>query len=84
MSVEIVKPTEGGVTITLPYNEAEVLLRVVGAVNTGNLTEHAPNLLEVVNSLLQEFGASGNPSVRYGVRISYNQVYVFDNENPPF
>lgn len=84
MSIEVTRPTEGGVTITLPFNEAEVLLRAVGMVNAGNLREHAPTLMDVVNELLVEFGSSNKPGVRYGARLANGQAYIYDNENPPF
>lgn len=84
MTVEIVAPTTGYVTLHLPYVEAEVLLRTVGLTNSGNLSEHAPTLYQAILKLVDEFGRPGDDDARFGTRISGDQVYVYDSENPPF
>lgn len=82
MSVEITKPTKGGVKIELSYEDAEVLLRLVGLSNYGNLVEHSPDLNKVMDALLEEYG--GVDEGRYGARLSGNQAFIYDRENPPF
>lgn len=82
---EITRPTEGRVVLNLDWQDAEIVLRLVGLANTGNLASHSQNLLSIVNSLVEEFGRdNGEANNRYGARISNGQVYIYDLLNPPF
>ena len=80
MSIEITKPTEGNATITLPYDEAEILFRAVGHINTGSMRQHAPTLYETTTALLEEFGRSNDREARkYLVEPGrFGQMYIND------
>lgn len=79
MSIHIEAPTQGGVTLKLSYHDAEILLRAVGLVNTGSLLQAAPQLLETVDTLLEEFGRNTNlEASRYVAEIINNQIYITD------
>ena len=75
--ISVEKPTPGSVTIELPYDEAEVLCRAVGMVNTGNLRTHAPNLFEAVEKLVTEFGRNiDSEARRYMITSRAGQLFV--------
>lgn len=79
MSIEIITPQTGSVTISLSYAEAEYLCRAVGFVNAGNLKKHAPELNEVMDALLREYGRNiSDEANRYVADIQGGQVYITD------
>lgn len=82
MSIEIVEPQEGKVTLTLSWKDAEILTRIVGLTNTGNIEEHSPVLLEFVTSMVEHVGRSTSVEVnRYLTETRGKQVYIIDLES---
>ena len=82
MIINITPPSDGEVSFTLSYEDAEILLRLIGLTNSDNLDAHAPEIANLVAALVSEYGRENEG--RYGARISNDQVYIWDNENPPF
>jgi hypothetical protein len=77
MNFDIKSPVEGKVTLDLTWDEAEVLTRVLGLTNSGNLRKHAPGLHEFVQSMVVHVGrgVSGEAS-KYVAEVGGGQVYV--------
>jgi len=76
---EINSPTDGGVTLTLPWADAEVLTRLVGMSNSGNLQKHSPLLHDFVQQMVEHVGRNNiNEANRYATEIRGGQVYISD------
>lgn len=74
---KVTLPTEGSVTLTLDWQEAEVLTRVVGLVNAGDLSKHAPTLYRLVTQLVEEFGRNNESEAEnYIAKTGMGQVYI--------
>lgn len=84
-NLNVQPPCEGTVTLELSWTDAEVLTRAVGMTNAGSLREHAPDLLAVIEDLVETFGRNlDGERNRFEAHIRTNQVYIYDNQNPPF
>lgn len=80
--IEITAPTDGGVTLNLPWADAEVLTRLVGMCNTGNLRIVSPVLLDFVSQMNEHVGRNTDTEAnRYLAEITAGQVYVLDAFN---
>lgn len=83
MTFEIVPPAEGKVVLELDWKDAEILTRLVGLANSGNLSNVSPVLAEFVKDMVKHVGRStGIEAKNYTARVDAGQVYIYPN--PPF
>ena len=84
-AVEIVRPSDGQVTLTLSYEDAEILTRLIGRCNPGNLVAHSTTLYDAIHSLCEEFGEDDKDAAnRFYSAVIGQQVYVYDISYNPF
>jgi hypothetical protein len=77
MKYAIVPPEGGTVTLTLDWDDAEILVRALGMVNTGSLRHVSPNLDEFMTSALGIFGRNFDSEANRYIAESHNrQVYI--------
>lgn len=77
-NVEIVKPTEGTVTLTMSYEAASALTRLLGIVNGG--VARKTGLHDISAPLLSEFGVNDKPKGKYTqTEIRHGQIHIFEN-----
>ncbi len=81
MDYTIIAPQKGKVTLILDWQEAEIVTRLIGMANHGNLGAHSPNLVAMLTGLLESFGRNlASESNRYTANIQGGQVYLFDKD----
>jgi hypothetical protein len=78
---DINAPTQGKVTLELDWDEAEILARIVGMTNSGNLDTVSPVLAEFVASMVEHVGRNIRSDARKYYAYTENsvvgaQVYV--------
>jgi hypothetical protein len=79
MSIEVTPPVDGRVILDMNWEDAEILLRVLGMVNTVSLRTHSPDLLRAVERLIAQFGRSTpNEANRFLVEVSREQLFITD------
>jgi hypothetical protein len=80
MDYTITPPKEGAVTIVLDWKDAEILTRLVGTANHGNLSSHSPALVVLMEKLNEAFGRNiEGEANRFVAEVERNkQVYITD------
>lgn len=74
-SIEIVRPQEGEVTITMSYETASALTRVLGLVNTGS--SDLTGISKFSEALLAEFGNNDHPKGEWTyAKVSGGQIFI--------
>lgn len=74
---EVNPPTNGMVTLQLSWTDAEILTRLVGMANTGNLDKHSPALVEFVTEMVGHVGRNNfSEADHYIARAVNGQVYI--------
>ena len=77
MIYKIEPPTEGKVTLELSWDDAEILLRVLGWANSGNLREFSPNLARLCEEMHAVFGRNTAPEAnKYLSSVIRGQIYI--------
>lgn len=81
--VTITPPAEGKVVLELDWKDAEILARIVGLTNSGNLDEQSPALATFVETMTEHVGRNNHREAKnYFAHIHAGQAYV--GLNPPF
>lgn len=74
----IVPPAEGGVTLELSFDDAEMLTRVLGLTNTGNMSRMSPALFDFVQRMIEVVGRNDESEARkYHAFVgNHQQIHV--------
>lgn len=72
----ITEPTDGQITLELDWQDAQILTRILGLTNSGNLQERSPALYNFVRSMVDRIGRDFE-SEDYRAQTSNRQVYVY-------
>lgn len=77
---DITAPAEGGVMLSLSWDDAEILTRLVGMTNSGNLIHHSPALADFVENMVEHVGRNDvGEARRYKAETKLNgQTYITD------
>lgn len=77
----ITEPTDGKVVLTLNWQDAQILTRIVGRTNSGNLQEQSPCLYNFVLSMVDRIKREDD-SEDYAVHVGrFGQMYVYPVED---
>lgn len=80
MTFEVSPPSTGTVTLTLNWREAEILTRLVGMCNSGNLQDYSPELAEFVENMVKHVGRNKTSEAEYFLaHVTGGQVYISVN-----
>lgn len=79
----IVPPEEGGVTLELSFDDAEILARVLGMTNTGNISRMSPALFDFVQHMTEVVGRNNLTEARKYHAFLGNHMQVHVEELPP-
>lgn len=75
----ITAPTDGFVQLTLTWEDAEVLTRLVGRANSGNLKKFSPRLYDFVLEMVEYVGRDTSDEATNFVSERENgQIYLVD------
>jgi hypothetical protein len=78
-------PAEGKLVLELSWDDAEILTRLIGLTNSGSLQQHSKPLHNLVGRMVELVGRNAPKQARrYRATISSGQVWVYDEQNPPF
>lgn len=77
MIYKIEPPTEGKVTLELSWDDAEVLLRVLGWANSGSLMHVSPNLARLCDEMHTVLGRNtANEANKYLSSVIRGQIHI--------
>lgn len=76
-NAEFVLPTEGKAVLNLDWKDAEILARIIGMVNTGNLSQYSAVLYDFVSKMNTEVGRNDiDRADAFIAVVRGSQVYV--------